>query len=221
MRRLITSLLTAIFITSGITSSMYAQEYTSTPVTVSKEKVKINGQVCYSHIVLEKQTLFSICKAYNVTTEELYRYNPALKEKGLQKNSILIIPIIEPEVNEEPAVIESSQTIEKPEAAADELKETDSDKKLTKIGETPQRIHVVKWYEDLDVISKKYGVSVEAVMSANGLKGRKLSKRQKLVIPSQGEMTIVQKQDERDTETPADTSQVTDSTSDKKSGILR
>jgi hypothetical protein len=42
MRRLITSLLTAIFITSGITSSMYAQEYTSTPVTVSKEKVKIN-----------------------------------------------------------------------------------------------------------------------------------------------------------------------------------
>lgn len=220
MRRLITSLLTAIFIASGITSSMYAQEYTSTPVTVSKEKVKINGQVCYSHIVLEKQTLFSICKAYNVTTEELYRYNPALKEKGLQKNSILIIPIIEPEVNEEPAVIESSQTIEKPEAAADELKETDSDKKLTKIGETPQRIHVVKWYEDLDVISKKYGVSVEAVMSANGLKGRKLSKRQKLVIPSQGEMTIIQKQDEIDTETPADTSQVTDSTSDKKSGIL-
>ena len=32
-----------------------AQEYNNTPVTVSKEKVRIGGKVCYSHIVMERQ----------------------------------------------------------------------------------------------------------------------------------------------------------------------
>ena len=77
-----------------------AQEYTNTPVSISKDKVKINGQVCYSHVVLERQTLFSICKAYNVSAEDLYRYNPSLKESGLKKNSIIIIPAVTEDVAE-------------------------------------------------------------------------------------------------------------------------
>ena len=32
-----------------------AQEYSNTPVTLSKEKVKVGGKMCWSHIVLEKQ----------------------------------------------------------------------------------------------------------------------------------------------------------------------
>ena len=61
--------------------SASAQEYINTPVSISKEKVKTaDGKVCYSHIVLEKQTLFSIAKAYNVTVDELYALNPTLKE---------------------------------------------------------------------------------------------------------------------------------------------
>ena len=44
-----------------------AQSYEPVPVTISKEKVKIDGKICYSHIVLERQTLFSISKAYNVS----------------------------------------------------------------------------------------------------------------------------------------------------------
>ena len=100
---MILSLLAAVFISSGIPSAIYAQEYQSTPVTISGEKVKINGQICYSHIVLEKQTLYSISKAYGVSVEDIYRYNPAVKEKGLQKNSILIIPLMEPAVEDNPA----------------------------------------------------------------------------------------------------------------------
>ena len=34
-----------------------AQAYVSTPVEISKEKVRIGGKLCYSHIVLERQTL--------------------------------------------------------------------------------------------------------------------------------------------------------------------
>ena len=56
-----------------------------------------------------------------------------------------------------------------------------------KPAERAQRIHIAKWHEDLDVISEMYGVSVEDIMAANNLTGRKLVKRQKLIIPFPGE----------------------------------
>jgi murein DD-endopeptidase MepM/ murein hydrolase activator NlpD len=66
---------------------------------VSTNKLKVDGKLCYSHIVLERQTLYSICKAYNVTAEDLYKYNPGLKENGLKKNGILIIPAVSTEAS--------------------------------------------------------------------------------------------------------------------------
>ena len=71
-----------------------AQEYVAPPVTISKDKVKIDGKVFYSHIVMEKQTLFSISKAYNVTVDDIYRHNPTVKVNGLRKNDIIIIPVV-------------------------------------------------------------------------------------------------------------------------------
>ena len=75
--------------------------YVATPVTVSKEKVKVNGRLCYSHVVLERQTLFSISKAYGVSIEDIYKYNPDVKANGLKKNSIIVIPM--PEEQEKPS----------------------------------------------------------------------------------------------------------------------
>ena len=74
----------------------FAQDnYVATPVSVSKEKVKVNGRLCYSHVVLERQTLFSISKAYGVSIEDIYKYNPDVKAKGLKNNSIIVIPMPE------------------------------------------------------------------------------------------------------------------------------
>lgn len=150
-----------------------AQEYVSTPVQISKEKVKIDGKVCYSHVVLERQTLYSISKAYEVSIEDIYKYNPTLQETGLKKNSIIIIP------------------------SKDAVPAAQTEKVAVKVEEKPaveeqkaKRIHVAKWYEDLDVIAEQYGVSAEEIIAANKLKGRKLSKRQKLVIPYPGEVTV-------------------------------
>ena len=149
-----------------------AQEYNNTPVTISKEKVKVGGKVCYSHIVLEKQTLYSISKAYNVSIEDIYRFNPTLQETGLKKNSILIIP--SPEVvKEEIKVVEET-------AKPVEVKTVE--KKGGK-----RKIHIRKWYEDLDMIAAQYGVTAEEIMAANNLSDKKLSNRQKLIIPSAGE----------------------------------
>ena len=50
-----------------------------------------------------------------------------------------------------------------------------------------RKVHTVKWYENIDDIADRYGVSVEAIMEANSLKDRKLKSRQKLQIPSSDE----------------------------------
>ena len=69
LRTAIIMLITMILTSGGFTA--HAQAYDNTPVSLSKEKIKINGQVCYSHVVLERQTLFLISKAYNVSLEDI------------------------------------------------------------------------------------------------------------------------------------------------------
>lgn len=170
---------------------LYAQTYVNTPVEISKEKVRIDGKICYSHIVLERQTLYSISKAYGVTLEDIYRFNPTVKEVGLKKNSIIIIPSQD--------AIKSSVTVQMPEPAKtpEATKEEPAVKRPEKPRQAPEvkapvkektkRIHIAKWYEDLDVIAEQYGVTVDDIMKANNLTGRKLVKRQKLIIPYPGE----------------------------------
>ena len=172
-RKIITNLILAAVLACVTPGYINAQEYISTPVTISKEKVRVDGKICYSHIVKEKQTLFSIAKAYEVTIDDIYAFNPTLKETGLKKNSIILIPSKEVVV---PKAADTKTDIA--EKVVEKVKEEKKKKQTT---------HTVKWYEDLDVIAEKYGVTVEAIMMANNLTGRKLSKRQKLVIPEPGE----------------------------------
>ncbi len=153
----------------------FAQDnYVATPVSVSKEKVKVNGRLCYSHVVLERQTLFSISKAYGVSIEDIYKYNPDVKANGLKKNSIIVIPM--PEEQEKPSKAgkkgrnEVTATATKDEGQEPEKK-------------AEPKIHIVKWYETIETIAAKYDVEVSDIMKANGLKDKELKSRQKLVIP--------------------------------------
>lgn len=230
--RLIISLIAAAVMSSGFAEAVYAQEYESTPVTISKEKLKINGQVCYSHIVLEKQTLFSISKAYNVTIEDIYKYNPSVKEKGLQKNSILIIPVVEKPEQQEIEVAEEKEAYaegqvkqEQQEQQEQPVRNAEDQVKKEEGGKAPseQTVHIRKWYEDLDMIARKYGVTVESIMKANGLKGRKLSNRQRLIIPSSSDAVPeeeIPSENDSDEVAASDTTQTDDSTTAHRPGIL-
>lgn len=145
--------------------AIYSQDYTATPVTISQEKVKMDGKVYYSHIVLERQTIYSISKAYGVGIEDIYEANPDLRQNGLKKNAVILIPA------------ETKQETTKAQPQKEDKK------KRKKSDEEDFFIHIVRWYEDLDVISEKYGVPVKAIVELNGLSGRKLKNRQKLKIP--------------------------------------
>lgn len=214
--KIIKTIALAIAIIASYPATLPAQDYIGTPVTVSKEKVRVNGKICYSHIVLEKQTLFSIAKAYNVTVDEIHKMNPSLKETGLKKNSIILIPVPEAAKTSEPKKKEEVKEVVKKEVKEEVEEEVEEAQKPEKKKSAKQRIHIRKWYEDLDVIAQKYGVTVEALMKANNLTGRKLANRQKLIIPEPGEI-IVSPVDEETGTFPADTTAITEEVSDSLS----
>ena len=149
---------------------LLAQDYTQPPVVVSKEKVRnSDGKVYYSHVVLEKQTLFSISKAYGVSVDDIINANPAmnLRTEGLKKNAILLIP----------------DTGTLPETATQATSTQTAPAAQTPVNPDDFTTHTVRWYEDINDIAKKYGVSVEVIMQANNLTSTKLKNRQKLLIP--------------------------------------
>jgi LysM repeat protein/ABC-type branched-subunit amino acid transport system substrate-binding protein len=229
-RNVIIKVMTALALTMGSAAAALGQEYQNTPVTISKDKVRHNGEVCYSHIVKERQTLYSISKAYNVSIEDIYKYNPSVKENGLKINTILIIPIageatqtnadVAVEMAAEPVV----ETVAKTEEAQTPVAETVSEPEVkpeVKVEPATEpedediiikrKTHTVRWFEDLDTIAEKYGVTVEALMEINGLTGRKLTKRQKLIIPTEEEAAQAQADDNglEDGETLQDASDTT------------
>ena len=162
-----------------------SQGYTQTPVTVSKDKVRGgDGKIYYSHVVQERQTLYSISKAYGVSIDEICAANPdmKLKEEGTKKGAVLFIPVKENATA--PAAGNEAET-----HSADNTAVAQTEKPASKEGKaaaTPQEytIHTVKWFEDIEDIADEYSVSVEDIMKFNGLKTKKLKKRQKIRIPS-------------------------------------
>ena len=159
----------------SLTAANYsaAQTYVQTPVTVSKEKVRGgDGKLYWSHVVMEKQTLFSIAKAYGVTVDDICKANPEshLQTEGLKKNTILLIPVIGTAAKQETAA-KPADTKNQNTRQADQKKDD-------------YTIHVAKWYEDIEDIAFKYSVPKDILMAYNGLSSSKLKSRQKIRIPS-------------------------------------
>ena len=154
-------ILIGLCLLAGAAVTSHAQAYDPVPVTISKDKVKIGGKMYYSHIVLERQTLYSISRAYGVSIREITEMNPAIKEdgSGLTKNSIILIPVKENE------------------AAVEGLPEE------TAVATGEYRTHTVKWYENLDDMAAQYGVTVKEIMEANSLTSKAIKSRQELKIP--------------------------------------
>lgn len=182
MNRILICSLAALCIMAASAVISKAQEYQAPKVEISKEKVRYHGTTYYSHIVKEKQTIYSICKAYNVTQQELFDANPTLHldTEGLKKNQILLIPIknlTEEQESEKTPQEEKKETVEK----------TVEEQKPENVSPQPSKdeyfFHTVKWYEDLNSIARKYKVSKLSIININGLQSQKVKRRQVLRIP--------------------------------------
>lgn len=166
-----------------------AQVYPNTPVTVSADKIKVNGKIFFAHPVLDHQTLYSISKAYMVTVDEIISANPELdlKVNGLKAGQILNIPDngqMEQSQKPEAPVQQQSSTKEEPATATAAPSETSAEKH-------EYMVYVAKWYDDLGSIAAKYNIGKDVLMAYNGLTSQKLSKKQKIKIPLHPEKVIV------------------------------
>ncbi len=170
--RNLTAFAALLCLAAAFGSGAPAQEYSRPQVVVSTEKVRNNGKIYYSHVVLERQTLFSICKAYNVTLQEIYDANKALnlETEGLKKDQILLIPVKNDEAGKETREAGVQET-----AAAEGTSVRDESKEYF--------IHRVKWFEDLGSIARKYSVSKEAIMNINGMTSDKVRRKDEIKIP--------------------------------------
>lgn len=168
----------------------HAQAYQATPVTVSTEKVRIGGKLYYSHKVLEKQTLYSISKAYGATIEDIIKANPSIGEKGehLRAGTVLLIPAEPSEAQDRKTSSETADTVktaaQAPPGTSEKSNDTgDDNKDEGRFDWADYSIHTVKWYENLQSIARKYGMSEELLVEFNGLESTVLRKRQKIKIP--------------------------------------
>jgi len=103
MRYFIQKLIILLFLSGAIID---AQAQTN-EVIRSNEKVVVAGKFYYLHIVREKQTMFSICKAYGTDIKEVMQINRK-RNHSLDLNEILRIPFVQAT-----SVNTSSQTVKK------------------------------------------------------------------------------------------------------------
>ena len=123
--------LLVLVLLSGVTG---AQEF---QVHRSEDKVILEGKIYYIHIVKEKETLYGISKAYNVTQKVIASENPDVFA-GLRTGMVLKIPA-EPIVDESVPVRDTEDFI----------------------------YHVVREGETLYFLSRKYGIDVLEIEKAN------------------------------------------------------
>lgn len=184
-------LLFLILLVIAVPSSLVAQGYKAPEVTVSVEKANIAGKVYYIHKVLPKQTVFSICKAYGVTQEELLTANPDLKN-GLKSGSIIFVPYKEGAIpaqqakkEQTPAPAKAAEKPKTPEVAAPE-----ADAANDTLPRVVERVveHKVRWYESLQSIARKYDTTPEKILDYNGMNSSDPIRGKILLIPFLGEV---------------------------------
>jgi len=107
------------------------------PVKRSEDKVILEGKIYYIHIVKEKQTLYSISRAYNVTEKLIAVENPDVFA-GVRTGMVLKIPA-EPVVDELEFTMESDEYV----------------------------FHIIKEGETLYSLSRQYNITVSDISDHN------------------------------------------------------
>ena len=128
---------TILFIVSILLSGSGLAQDKDYQVQHSENKIILEGKVYYIHIVREKETLYGISKAYNVTQKVIASENPDVFA-GLRPGMVLKIPA-EPVVDESVDIRDTEEFI----------------------------YHIIKAGETLYFLSREYGIDVVEIEKAN------------------------------------------------------
>ena len=159
-------------------TDIWAVPVTETPATETSPGQKQT----VVHKVKAGETLASIAKTYEVTPEEIKATNN-LRRNAVRVGQQLRINTSAPQAMMETTVAAVTKTpATTKQTTTKNHKSTTSQKKSS--GTSSPSSHTVKKGENLSLIAKKYGVTVAAIKSANGMKNDNLKAGQKLKIPA-------------------------------------
>lgn len=145
------------------------------------------------HKVVAGETLASIAEKYNVTPEDIKKNN------NLRRNAVRVgqqlkvsTPVENAPAGSDDLLADDSPAIETP-VTSKSVQTAQKTKTASGTTTTPAKAsassHKVKSGETLSTIAKKYGVTVAAIKSANGMTSDKLSAGKTIKIPSKGTST--------------------------------
>jgi LysM repeat protein len=177
---------------------------------VSDQKVVLDGQTYYMHLVLKDQTLYSIAKTYKVSIDAITANN-VIPANGIQTDQVLRIPesaamaatTKKPKPPVTAAAVKEPQPEVQPEketpppAAVASAREDKPAGSAAKSESEGYRMHKVKKGETLYSLSRDYRVTVEAIIRANDVPRNEIQIGQVLRIPPSDYVTFVKE------ETPA------------------
>lgn len=136
--------------------TMALSSFANSPID-SLRVEKIKGKKYIIHRAEPKETLYSITRRYGVSLEDLYEYNPTLKENGLKMYDTIHVPLLKKKKKLE-SEVESSQS---------------------------DSFHIVQAGETLFAISRQYGLTVDSLIVINQLENANLSLGDTLYIKAQ------------------------------------
>lgn len=142
---------------------------TTVPTTTVSQKPVQPSKFKEMHKVKKKETVYSICKKYGITEEELLASNPTLQSTGLQKGDLLYIPYPQPKA-EMPKVPSDREIFEKIQAATSPIDNI----KMAILLPFEQDNRMVEYYQGVLMAVdslKRMGASMEiyAFDTSNGL----------------------------------------------------
>lgn len=152
----------------------------------STEITTISGKQYYMHHVNKGETLYSLCRVYKVTEDEIRRLNPEIDTLGLQADMVLAIPVLLDEEQHQgtPVVVtpatDDNNTPQTNPALAD-LPISDDDE----FGEG-YIIHTVKDSEKTKRLLKRWKVTEDDFHRLNPSVGSRVFVGQKVLIPVPG-----------------------------------
>lgn len=171
--------------------------------TIKEEVIEDKSSVEFiQHIIKKRQTLFAISRKYDVSQEDIMKYNPQI-DKGLQEGLVLQIPK-QVKQNKKKALEQEVTTESKEQPKNSAL--TDKKKKI---------VHEVQLNETLYSISRRYQVEVVDIIKSNPTSGNKLSVGMKLTIPTKGTSNTLHQNDDSLISSPKSALQI-DQLLDKK-----
>lgn len=157
------------------------------------------GNKTVTHKVEPGETLSSIAKKYNVSTEDLKSWNNLTRNslRTGQKLRVTTTAAIADASGAREVAPANTHTPERQNWKSETKKETASSKKNSKNASAKKnnrkkaepaapKSHTVKSGDNLTTIAKKYGTTVSALKKANGLSSDNLRPGQKLNLPSKG-----------------------------------